>query len=122
MAEIDVTDLLTDPEFTSTFDVTRNLESVNNAGFATITPTIYPGVVGVVLPAGLKLMRTYDASRMAGAITIYTQFTLLAGAGNNAADNIAYNGRAYTVTSVDDWSQFGNGFNVAICELLTVNP
>lgn len=122
MPSIDVSDVLTDLDFVDCFSVTRSTENLVN-GINTPTQEVFSEVYGVVTPNDdLNLLRTPEGARLAGSITIHTQFQLSDGGADGDADIVTWNGRAYTVTSVGDWSRYGDGFVVAICAYNQVQP
>jgi len=123
MPLIDMTDALTDPDFMDTFTVARQSQTINSSGFAVNTPTATPPLYGVVTSdRGKRLQRGTDAERIAQTITIITTFELSAGAGTGqTADVVNWNGQQYTVTHIDDYSRFGQGFIQDTCELQSVN-
>jgi hypothetical protein len=106
-----------------TFTVARQSQTINSSGFAVNTPTVTPPLYGVVTSdQGKRLQRGTDAERIAQTITIITTFELSAGAGTGqTADVVNWNGQQYTVTHIDDYSRFGQGFIQATCELQSVN-
>jgi len=116
MPLIDVSQLLHDPDFTTTFVVARGTQTVDSHGRASETRTTSTQT-GVVYPAsGNKLIRTPEGENIIGDITIVTQFQLTEGDGaSNQADLVTWNGRTYTVVNTNDYSQYGNGFIEAVC-------
>lgn len=115
---LDVSDLILDPDFSQAIIVQRNAQSVSVQGLTVIAPTQVQ-VIAVVVPAGsLDLNRSADAELLKGKIHIYTQFPLTAGDGTVTADIVFWNGREYTVSAVDDYTQFGVGFVDATADLL----
>lgn len=126
MPFLDVSDVLSDPDFATTFDVLRStITTVKGRGVST-TQT-FAGVIGVVTPAGSNdLKRMPEAARMSGAITIHTTFRLTSSGlqpdGTTAdADIVSWQGRQWSVLSVDDWTQFGAGFVRAAATMLSLN-
>ncbi|MEN6629823.1 MAG: hypothetical protein ABFC42_09270 [Sulfuricella sp.] len=119
MALLDVSDILTDPDFMDTALVCeRNAQTVGNNGMATnaVTLTTFAGVV--TSDNGDLLDRTAGGDRIKGNMTIHTRFPLDDGSSINGADIVQWNGRRYTVTVVNDWSHFGRGFVCATCDLI----
>ena len=122
MAFLDVTDILLDPDFCDTGIVcNRNIETISNQGLATITPsqTTFTGVV--TNDNGDTIRRMADAERTVGNINIRTKFRLQDGSAGRTADTIVWQGRTYTVSNVKDFTNYGQGFVVATCDLLPVN-
>jgi hypothetical protein len=119
MALLDVSDILTDPDFMDTGLICeRNVQTVGTDGMAVnaTTTTTFSGVV--TSDNGDLLERTADGARIKGNMTIHTRFPLDDGSSANAADVVQWKGRRYTVTVVNDWSHFGRGFICANCDLI----
>lgn len=122
MALLDVSDILTDPDFMNTGLICeRNVQTVGSNGMATnsTTSTAFAGVV--TSDNGDLLERNPDGERVKGNMTIHTRFPLDDGSAMNAADIVQWRGRRYTVTVVNDWSHFGRGFIVATCDLIPLS-
>lgn len=126
MATLDVSDVLSDPDFASSFTVTSTTVSMATG---VPVPTIAAPVAasGVVIPGKSSLRRLDDGSRLISFVDIYTQYPLTSGiktddANSRIADIVTWRGRAYTVASVEDYSDFGAGFLHISADLLPLNP
>ncbi|KAF1069150.1 MAG: hypothetical protein GAK45_01171 [Pseudomonas citronellolis] len=119
MAQLDVTEILLDPDFMDTGLVcTRNTQVVGDNGRAVNTPTRTPFAGVVTSDKGDILERLAGGERKKGSITIHTLFRLTAGDGETIiADTVTWQGRDYTVANVNDYSHFGRGFVAASCDL-----
>lgn len=119
MALLDVSDILTDPDFVSFGLVCeRNTQTVGADGLATNSTTLTPFSGVITSDNGDVLERTADGARIKGNMNIHTRFPLDDGSSANAADIVQWKGRRYTVTVVNDWSHFGQGFICATCDLI----
>jgi hypothetical protein len=119
MPLLDVSDLLTDPDFVdNSLTCTRSAQTVGDDGMAVNTPTVtaFSGVV--TNDTGDQLMRGPDGARIDGSITIHTRFQLIDGKVGFDADVVTWQGRQYTVVNVRDWSTYGQGFVAAQCALI----
>lgn len=131
MPFLDITDLLFDPDFATTFDVIQTQETVNGAGRTVQTLVTTSDVVGVVIPDGGSLVRQPDGSRLSGAIQVYTTFLLSEGSGGTdaspasgtsaEADIVVWKGRKYIVAATQDYSEFGAGWVLASADFIGVN-
>lgn len=121
MPGLDVSDILYDPDFMTTFSVVRSAVTVDATGRAVAGSTTVSNVYGVVQPASTSaLNRLPEAMRQSGAITIYTTYRLTTGSGPAAdgtgasasddADVVLWGGSQWTVLNTDDWTQFGAGY------------
>lgn len=117
MALIDVSELLTDPDFVDDITVLRSVRSVNDVGRAVDTPGAYY-TYGCVQPAKeVQLLQIPDLERAGSYISVVTPFRLLALTETTAPDQVVWNGKYYQVSVVRDWTNYGEGFVEAICQL-----
>lgn len=119
---IDVSDLLTDPDFVDTTLVCiRQSQTVGLDGLAVDAQTSVPFSGVVTSDSGAKLMRTPGGERIQDNMTIHTRFVLTDGASGFSADIVIWNGQRYTVASVNDYSTYGRGFISASCDLIPLS-
>lgn len=120
MAQLDVTDVLLDPDFMDTGLVCKRfVQNVNDRGRAENTQTSMTFAAVVTSDKGDILERIAGGERKKGSITIHTMFRLTAGDGEDSiADVVTWQGRDYTVANVNDYSHFGRGFVSASCDLV----
>lgn len=118
MPNLDVSDVLLDPDF-MTNDLVCNRQSVvvgdNGRPQTTLVSNPFSGVV--TTNSGLNMDRREDGTLIKGAINIHTQFGLTSGDANTKADEIIWKGKTYIVSQVLDNLHYGQGFVKAICEL-----
>ncbi|CNK97975.1 hypothetical protein [Yersinia aldovae] len=119
MPNLDVTDVLFDPDFCDmSLRVKRNVQTVDADGFATNTVT-EKGFAGVVtVDRSLESRRMMSGNVIGGAILIVTVERLTQGQTGRDADIVTYQNRDYRVTFVDPYTAYGAGFVQAHCELL----
>ncbi len=131
MPDLDITDLLTDPDLTDTFTVIRRLQVVNGFGEVTVTPTTFTNLRGAVFPAGDNSLARQDAFQtQSKSITVATQFRLRGISQDKTGaqyqpDIVVWNGDNYEVRSLSDFSNYGAGFTQADCvsvDLLDLPP
>ena len=119
MAQLDVSDILLDPDFMDTgLLCKRSVQTVGDNGRTTTTDTSTPFAGVVTSDKGDILERLAGAERKKGSITIHTIFRLTAGEGDTTADIVTWRGKTYTVSNVNDYQHFGRGFVCATCDLL----
>lgn len=119
MPLLDVTELLTDPDFCETnLFCSRMKQTVGEDGLAIDTPTRirFTGVVTMV--SGAMLERNAVGELITGTILICTRFRLTDGKQGITADIVQWGPRTYTVTNVYNYSRFGRGFMEAVCDLI----
>lgn len=122
MAQLDVTDILADPDFMDTgLECERLTQTITGDGLAVNTPTILPFSAVVTSDKGDMLVRLATGERAEGSITVHTRFALSDGSTGQTADIVRWRGRRYTVTLVNDYSHFGRGFVAATCDLIPLS-
>jgi len=118
MPNLDVTEILFDPDFADfSLVVTRNVQTVDDDGFANNaqSKTTFAGVVTV--DRSLEARRMQAGQVVNGAILIVTTERLTQGQTGRDADIVTYQNRDYRVTFVDPYTAYGAGFVQAHCEL-----
>ncbi len=128
MPTLDVTRVLSNPRFADTAVVTFSRITVDPNTGRTVTVEQQQTISCVVTSdMGRNLQRNPEASLSTGSILVHSTFTFTEGgqstdeAGNVIdldADIVLWNGRRYTVVTVDDYSRYGAGFTCATCRLL----
>lgn len=117
MPDLDVTEILSDPDLADIFDVIRRSEVIGANGRPTLGSVKTEGVVGVVTPGDSgKLTRADDSAMSSNLITISTSFRLRAAGLGFQPDLVVYDGIQYTVTAVKRWQRFGAGWVKALAE------
>lgn len=120
MALLNVSGILTDPRFASSFDVERSVKATGDDGRTKTRTETFPGLVGSVQPAdGTQLQRLPDGSNLQGAIAIFTRNRLTNGDRFTFidADTVLWKGHRYTVLSIKDWTNYGAGHVEAVATL-----
>ena len=118
MANLDVSDVLIDPDFMSrglTCSRTAVVVGDNGRSQKTVTSHTFSGVV--TTNNGFNMDRRDDGTLIKGAINIHTQFVLSAGDAKSQADEIQWRGKTYIVSQVLENLHYGKGSIKAICEL-----
>jgi hypothetical protein len=116
--QLDVSDVLLDPDFIYTGIICKRTEViVGNNGRPQETTISKPFNGVVTTNNGIKMDRRPDGTLIKGAINIHTQFILIPGDKKTKADEITWKGKTYIVAQVSDNSHYGQGFIKAICEL-----
>jgi hypothetical protein len=117
MAEIDVTEILDDPDLADTFVVTRTQQINDNHGRAVALQPVKSTVVGVVQPmSGRALQMMPDMVNVSGAIEVWTRFRLEGPSENTQADVITWQGRNYMVQNAQAFTNFGQGYVHAVAQ------
>lgn len=122
MPGLDVSEAF-DESFFDQFNLVRRLEGVNNSGRSVTVDTVTEGLYGVVTMASPNdLERLPEADISKKSIIVVTQNRLqLSSAGPDAdhtykADVVYWAGDYYQVTTVEDYSRYGEGYIWALCQ------
>lgn len=119
MPNLDVTDVLFDPDFCDTsLRVTRRFQQTDADGITTSVEET-SGFSGVVtVDRSLENRRMQAGQVISGAILVVTTERMSNGETGRDADIVTYQNRDYRVTFVDPYTAYGAGFVQAHCELL----
>ena len=122
MALIDVSELLTDPDFTNQVTLVRRLSTVNTYGENVMTESVSTITVVVQSLGKESLRRVPEGARLSGMIDVYYKGALYAEQPGGYADIIVWGGNRYQVFELaEDFMNYGSGFTKAICKLEEVN-
>ena len=115
----DVADIITDPDFVTTFAVIRRTESTDDNGRSHVAEELLSGR-GVIQPATPEEReRLPEGDTVSAVMAVYSQEPLLAGdEAGCKPDIIAYLGKEYEVKSVEDWRNNGAGYSKALAVML----
>lgn len=118
MANLDVSDVLLDPDFMDKGLIcTRTLVTVGENGRPIKTPSTHKFNAVVTTNDGDKMDRRADGTVIKGSVNIHAKFVLSEGDANLQADDVEWQGRKYIVSQVLSNTHFGHGFIKAICIL-----
>lgn len=117
MANLDVTELLADPDMANDFVVVRTGVVMSASGEAIETPQQFY-TYGVVGPAsGQTLQLLPDEARTTASIRVITPFRLVPATDTTEADMILWDQRYWRVTLLSPFNNWGEGFVDATCTL-----
>lgn len=115
MALLDVSELLTDPDFADEFPVKRRSQVTGNNGRVSIDEKDLEGVGVICAASPSDLRRLPEDQRTDRAISVVTQFRLRASAPDYQPDLVGWQGDFYVVSDIQPYTHFGSGFVQAIC-------
>jgi hypothetical protein len=119
MANLDVTDLLADPDTCDPFQVIRRPSKIGTDGRLTWTPQGPIDAYGSLQPAsGRTLQLRPDLANVDGVIEIWTTAALMTDSADYKADLIQWNCQTYVCMGpMESWQNFGYGFGRYIAVL-----
>lgn len=122
MPDIDLTDLLSDPDFAESLTIMRRRQIIDPVtGISSAQSNlVLPRPIGVVIPqADLPIQRGPDQQALPRLLQVHTKFRLrsaaIADGRTYLPDFIVWNGDNFYVNRVYDYSHFGRGFIQADC-------
>lgn len=115
MPDLDVSDLLLDPDFCEQLSVQRRQITMVKGRSTTTPVTISPAPYGVVFSITGGLIRAGDQQNMPATIVVHTPFRLRGASPGYEPDLVIWNGDNYAVTAIDNFSKYGAGFVAATC-------
>lgn len=117
MGTLDVTALLTDPDFVSPCTLIHRAMTVNTSGETVLAETSAPivAVVQTQIPAQM-LERVPTDVRLSDVIVVTYKGRLSAETPGGYSDVIVWNGRRYQVREIpENFMNYGAGFTSALC-------
>lgn len=114
MALLDVSEILTDPDFVESFTVVRRTENVNNYGMAILTLEGF-AAKGVITAAGPNdLKRLPEAQLQDRTLSVVSRFQFFGASVGYQPDLIQWRSGLYIVAVLDLYPHFGRGFTQVI--------
>jgi hypothetical protein len=114
MANIDMSELLLDPDFVDAIDIRHMAVAVGTDGIAVRTVTYTRDVLVCVQPASGDILRMApEAARIDGALVAYSRTELRTVSDAGDGDSFIWRGMEYVVTSCQPWSTWGAGYYAA---------
>lgn len=115
MPQLDVTELMTDPDFVDEMIQVSRLSRVDSLGQNVLTECRNE-TVGSVQPADGKLIeRLPEAERVHNLMSFWLQGTIVASAPGKYTDILIFQGKRFQVKTVFDWSAWGDGWCEGLC-------
>ena len=115
MAILDVSEVISDPLFTSLITLIRRTESFDDNGNPVFTDSARVAVKAVVTADGKPQVRGADEYHRSGAINVRILLADIPKDFGTGYDAVKYRGRYFVITETVDYSQFGRGFIRLTC-------
>jgi len=115
MANIDVSELLLDPDFTNPMSLIHRTTSVSSTGKNQLVESSI-ATVGSIQPASQKdIMRLPEAMRVRDLRGFWVKAPILADGTSQYPDIILFAGRRFQIISTEQWNNYGSGWNKGVC-------
>ena len=116
MAQIDVSDILLDPDFVDSIQLIHRTATISNKGANVVVEAVPVTTVGSVQPASFKqLQRLPDALRTSDVRSFFIKAAILSDGTSQYPDIIVFGGQRYQVQTVAPWLNYGEGWNEGVC-------
>lgn len=115
MAEIDVSELLSDPDFVDPIDVVTRTPSVNYLGENVIRESILSTFGSVQPAAGEVVQRLPEALRVENVSSFFFKGLIVTTATGEYSSVLVFKGKRYQVRHVFNYSNWGAGWTEGAC-------
>lgn len=115
MALVDVTELLSDPDFVDPIEVITRVPSVNSLGENYLAESVVSSI-GSVQPADFgTVQKLPEEMRVADVSSFWFKGRIIATAPGRYSSILVFRGQRYQVQTVANWSNFGQGYTEGTC-------
>lgn len=115
MAQLDVSELMTDPDFVDPIQIVRRYPTNNNFGQVSFTEETLE-TVGSVQPANFKTVQKLPESlRVADVSSFWVKAVITASETDKYPSILVFRGKRYQIQTLADWSNFGAGYSEGTC-------
>lgn len=115
MGQVDVSELLADPDFVQPLTLIKRQACVDSFGQNQLRESAACTVGSVQPISGKALQRLPDAYRVANVQSFWIKAKLVSDSREKYPDIIVKGGKRFTVQVVFDWSDWGAGWNEGVC-------
>lgn len=114
-SRIDITELLTDPDFVGPIIHIGRKYRVDSYG-KNVLNECPVNTVGSVQPiSGREILKIPESMRVVNMMTFFLKGTIVASAPGKYSDILVFEGQRFQVLTVNDWSAWGQGFCEGTC-------
>lgn len=115
MAQVNVTELLVDPDFIDAISLVTRIPTINSLGENTLGETCLVTVGSVQPASGRVIQRLPEALRVANISSFWFKGTIVASSPGKYASVLVFKGVRYQVQTVQDWTNWGEGWCEGTC-------
>jgi hypothetical protein len=116
MGQIDITDLLCDPDFVDPVGIVHRRARVNDLGNNEVCAAECISTIGSVQPAsGKTLMRLPEEFRVVGVFSFWVKGKIVSDGKCQYPDLLQFHGQDYEVQVIFDWTNWGAGWCEGTC-------
>lgn len=122
MAQVDVSDLLHDPDFVDEIQLVDRKSSANLLGENVLQEVCIKSVGSVQPASGKAINRLPEALRVANLMSFWFQGVITAAAPGKYTAQLVFKGQRFQVQTVMDWSSWGAGWCEGTCVAQEIAP
>lgn len=115
MAQIDVTDVLSDPDFVDPMTIINRKPTVNEFGENTLAESGSPTVGSIQAASGKTLQRLPEALRVINVQSFWVKGKIVSDGSCQYPDILSFKGQRFAVQAVFDWTNWGAGWCEGTC-------
>jgi len=115
MANIDVSELMVDPDFVDPMVIIRRTPFVDNLGQNQLKEQGFNTYGSIQSISGKTLQRIPEALRVANGMSFFVKGQIIADGTCRYPDILVFNGVRFAVQVVFDWCNWGEGYSEGTC-------
>lgn len=115
MGNIDLSDLLSDPDFVDPIVIIHRKTFVDEYGQNNTKETSFNTYGSVQAIDGKTLLRIPEALRVQNIMHFFVRGAIVSNTGNKYPDLLAFRGSRYAVQHIFDWTNWGDGWCEGVC-------
>lgn len=115
MAQVDVSELMSDPEFVDVISVITRTPTVNSDGENTLSEVTLTSIGSVQPISGRAILRLPEAMRVANVSSFWFKGAIIASEAGKYSSIVVYKTLRYQVQTVQDYSNWGAGWCEGTC-------
>lgn len=115
MAQLDVSDILLDPDFVDKIELVTRKPSVNSLGENSVEEKAQKTIGSVQPASGRVIARLPEAMRVANISSFWVKGSIIASAPGKYSSILVFKGNRYQVQTVMDYTNWGAGWCEGTC-------
>lgn len=115
MGQIDVAELLLDPDLVDPVILIRRTPDVDEYGENKLCEQSFPGYGSVQPASGRTIQRLPELLRVANVMSFWVQGQIISDGTCKYPDIIVWKGQRFAVQVVFDWTNWGTGWSEGVC-------
>lgn len=115
MALVNVTELLSDPDFVDAIQLITRTPTINSLGENLLSESTLTTIGSVQPASGRAVQRLPEAMRVANVSSFWFKGKITASAPGKYSSLLVFKGTRYQVQLVFDWSNWGEGWSEGTC-------